>query len=389
VLKKLGTVDLPLHGGKAPQWLLKRMKGLAQAIFEVIVDEYGVNGAIEKLADPLWFQSLSCALAYDWHSSGTTTVVCGVLKSVIEPEEFGFGIAGGKGKASRRTLSDIDALGEKLRLSDAKQAELKYASRISAKVDNTCVQDGYQLYHHSMFITEKGEWAVIQQGMNPSDRYARRYHWLSSSVKKQYVEEPHQGIVGRQCDTVLDLTSKESRGCRDTSVDLARTNPGELERVYKELSGSGAKRLRNDQTTLAAFDVIPAVGSKGTVTELKGGELRYRMPRRVNWDALHEAYDKQPANYEELLCVRGVGPATVRALALVSELIYGEPASWRDPVKFSYAFGGKDGVPYPVDKRTMDETTEILQNALKEAKVSKTVVADVLNVLKRMPRSDY
>ena len=369
-MKKLGAVDLPLHGGKAPHWLLKRMKGLAHAIFEVIVDEYGVNGAIEKLADPLWFQSLSCALAYDWHSSGTTTVVCGVLKSVIDPEEFGFGIAGGKGKASRKTLSDIDALGEKLKLSDGTLAELKYASRISAKVDNACVQDGYQLYHHSMFITEKGEWAVIQQGMNPHDRYARRYHWLSSSVER-YDEEPHQGIVGSQCDTVLDLTSKESRGCRGTSVDLARTGPGELERVYKELRGSADKKLKSDQTTLAEFDVdaIPAVALKGEGEVQKVDALLYRLPRRVNWDALHEAYDRQPENYEQFLCIRGVGPATVRALALVSDLIYGEPPSWRDPVKFSYAFGGKDGVPYPVDRRTMDETTELLRNAMKEAKL--------------------
>ena len=149
------------------------MKNLAHAIFETIVDEYGVNGAIEKLSDPLWFQSLSCALAYDWHSSGTTTVVCGVLKSVIDPEEFGIGVAGGKGKASRNTLSDIHAMGEKLKLSDRKIEELKYASRISAKVDNACIQDGYQLYHHSMFVTEKGEWAVIQQGMNSGNRYAQ------------------------------------------------------------------------------------------------------------------------------------------------------------------------------------------------------------------------
>ncbi|MHC1610070.1 MAG: DUF763 domain-containing protein [Candidatus Methanospirareceae archaeon] len=363
-MKKLSTVDLPLHDGKAPHWLLKRMKSLAHAIIELIVDEYGVNGAIEKLADPLWFQSLSCTLAYDWHSSGTTTVVCGVLKSVIDPDEFGFGIAGGKGKASRRTLTEIDLLGEKLRLSDAKVAELKYASRISAKVDNACIQDGYHLYHHSIFISEKGEWAVIQQGMNPNDRYARRYHWLSSSVKG-YVEEPHQGIVGRQCDTVLDLTAKESRECRGTSVDLARTNPKELERVYKELSGSGNRRMISDrnQRTLAEFDLIPAVEYRGRITE--SGDLRYRLPRRVNWDALHEAYDKQPENYEQFLCIRGVGPATVRALALVSELVYGEPPSWRDPVKFSFAFGGKDGVPFPVDKRTMDETTEILRNALK------------------------
>lgn len=364
-------VDLPLHGGTAPYWLVKRMKGLAHAIFETIIDEYGVDGAIEKLADPLWFQSLSCALAYDWHSSGTTTVVCGVLKSVIDPEEFGIGIAGGKGKASRNTLSDIDGIGEKLGLSDGKIEELKYASRLSAKVDNACIQDGYQLYHHSMVISEKGEWAVIQQGMNPRDRYARRYHWLSSSVKK-YVEEPHQGIVGVLHENVLDMTSKESRGCRGMSVDLATTEPGELERLYKSLGGSGNKRrrMKEGQRTLFDFDNVSNSNLKATVKveDEMSRELIYRLPKRVNWDALRVTYDKQPENYEQFLCIRGVGPATVRALALISDLIYGEKPSWRDPVKFSFAFGGKDGVPYPVDRRTMDETTEILSNAVKEAK---------------------
>jgi hypothetical protein len=346
------------------------MKRLAHAIFEVIVDEYGVNGVIEKLADPLWFQSLSCALAYDWHSSGITTVVCGVLKSVIDPEEFGLGIAGGKGKASRNTLSDIDALGEKLKLSDGKLEELKYASRISAKVDNACIQDGYQLYHHSMFISEKGEWAVIQQGMNPSERYARRYHWLSSSVKT-YEEEPHQGIIGVPHDAVLDMTSKDSRGCRRTSVDLAKTEPRELARVYKELSSRRErdKRIKSGQRTLLEFGIgigIPAVEFKEECREAHKA-LIYRLPQRVNWDALCEAYEKQPANYEQFLCIRGVGSATVRALALIAELIYGEPPSWQDPVKFSFAFGGKDGVPYPVDRKTMDETTELLRTAMKQA----------------------
>ncbi|MGC9443866.1 MAG: DUF763 domain-containing protein [Candidatus Methanospirareceae archaeon] len=364
-MRRLGAVDLPLHGGKAPQWLLVRMKRLAHAIFELIVDDYGVHGAIERLADPLWFQSLSCALAYDWHSSGTTTVLCGVLKSVIEPEEFGFGVAGGKGKRSRSTLSDIDALGGTFNLSDATLTGLKYASRIAAKVDNACVQDGYQLYHHSMFVTECGEWAVIQQGMNPNDRYARRYHWLSSSVK-EYIEEPHQGIVGRQCQTVLDLTARASRGCRGTSVDLVKIEPRELERMYQDLSGQ-SRRLLEHQTTLAAFDVVPEVE---LTHELKSTAGRlYRLPSRVNWDALRAAYDTQPSNYEQFLGIKGVGAATVRALALVSELIYGEPASWRDPVKYSFAFGGKDGVPYPVDRRTMDETTELLQTAMKMANV--------------------
>ncbi len=366
-MNRSGVVDLPLHGGTAPYWLVKRMKSLAHAMFKTIIDEYGVDGAIKKLADPLWFQSLSCALAYDWHSSGTTTVVCGVLKSVIDPEEFGIGIAGGKGKASRNTLSDIDSIAEKLKLGDGKIEELKYASRISAKVDNACVQDNYQLYHHSMVISEKGEWAVIQQGMNPRNRYARRYHWLSSSVER-YDEEPHQGIVGVMHENVLDLTAKKSRGCRGMSVDLAKTAPGELERLYKSLGGGRRRIIEKGQRTLFNFDNVLSSDAAGNVEDERSRELVYRLPRRVNWDALRTAYDTQPENYEQFLYIRGVGPATVRALALVSELIYGEPASWRDPVKFSFAFGGKDGVPYPVDRRTMDETTEILSNAVKEAR---------------------
>ncbi len=285
------------------------MKRLARAVFELIVDEYGVNGAIERLADPLWFQSLSCALAYDWHSSGTTTVVCGVLKSVIEPEEFGFGVAGGKGKRSRSTLSDLDTLASTFNLSDATRAELNYASRISAKVDNACVQDGYQLYHHSMFVTETGDWAVIQQGMNPADRYARRYHWLSSSVK-EYVEEPHQGIVGQHCQTVLDLTARASSGCRETSLDLVTTEPRELERMYRDLSAQ-SRRLPKQQTTLAAFDILPALERTEELNSMARAGFLYRFPSRVNWDALRAAYDTQPSNYEQFLGIQGIGPATV------------------------------------------------------------------------------
>jgi hypothetical protein len=374
------------------------MKSLAHAIFEVITDEYGVDGAIERLADPLWFQSLSCTLAYDWHSSGTTTVVCGVLKSVIKPEEFGIGIAGGKGKASRNTLLDIEEIGEKLGLSDGQIEEMKYASRISAKVDNACVQDGYQLYHHAMIISEKGKWAVVQQGMNPLSRYARRYHWLSSSIKK-YEEEPHEGIIGvmHMHNDVLDMTSKESRGCRKVAVDLTKTKTREVERLYKELGGRGNKGIRMGDGQKTLFDFYPDAASEGingkkTISPIntKGSEsvsakvfhvnafpervFRFRLPRRVNWEALRVAYERQPRNYEELLCIRGIGPATIRALALISELIYGEEPSWKDPVKFSFAFGGKDGVPYPVDRKTMDEVTDILSNAMKGGIREKTLL---------------
>ncbi len=348
-------VDLPLHGGSAPYWLVKRMKNLAHAIFELMVEEYGVDGVIEKLADPLWFQSLSCVLAYDWHSSGTTTVVCGVLKSVIDPEEFGIGIAGGKGKRSLNTLSDIEVIGTKLGLSDARIEELKYASRISAKVDNACIQDGYQLYHHTMIITENGEWAVIQQGMNPDSRYARRYHWLSSAIRT-YDEEPHRGIVGFPHSDVLDMTARDSRECREVSLDLVKGR--ELERLYRELE-SGIRLKMKDKGQRTLFNT--------TVNKCEPVHV-LKLPRRVNWDALRMAYENQPSNFEELIAIRGVGPATVRALALIAELIYGTSPSWHDPVKFSFAFGGKDGVPYPVDRRRMDETTEILRTVLKDAK---------------------
>jgi len=353
-------MDLPLHRGSAPYWLVKRMKSLAHAIFELLVEEYGVSGVIEKLADPLWFQSLSCVLAYDWHSSGTTTVVCGVLKSVIDPEEFGIGIAGGKGKASRNTPSEIEEIGTKLSLSDAKIEELKYASRLSAKVDNACIQDGYQLYHHTMVITEKGEWAVIQQGMNPHNRYARRYHWLSSAVKSY--EEPHQGIIGLPHSHVLDMTARESRECREVSIDLVKSK--DLRRLYKELESDF--RLKKGQRTLLNFNASTVEEAPAPIPEQTG---IFKLPRHVNWDALRIAYENQPSDFEELLCIRGLGPATVRALALIAELIYGAKPSWRDPVKFSFAFGGKDGVPYPVDRRTMDETTEILRAVMKDKKL--------------------
>ncbi len=357
-MDRTGVVDLPLHGGSAPYWLVKRMKSLAHAILELMVDEYGVDGVIERLADPLWFQSLSCVLAYDWHSSGTTTVVCGVLKSVIEPGEFGIGIAGGKGKRSLNTLSDIEEIGTKLGLSDARIEELKYASRIAAKVDNACIQDGYQLYHHTMIITEKGEWAVIQQGMNPVNRYARRYHWLSSAINR-YDEEPHRGIVGFLHSHVLNMTAKDSRECREVSLDLVKDR--ELKRLYHELeSGIRLKMKDKGQSTLFNFNTM--------ARDDECVPPNVRLPRRVNWDALRIAYENQPSNFEELIAIRGVGPATVRALALIAELIYGTSPSWRDPVKFSFAFGGKDGVPYPVDRRRMDETTEILRTVLREAK---------------------
>jgi len=366
-LKKSGVTDLPLHGGKAPHWLLSRMKNLSSQIFEVIVDEYGTEEVLRRLADPFWFQALSCTLAYDWHSSGTTTVVCGVLKSAIDPEKLGFCVCGGKGKTSKKTLTDIDVFGNKTGLGDQKIESIKHASRMCAKVDNATIQDGYQLYHHSMIVTEEGSWAVIQQGMNPEVGYARRYQWLCGV--KTFVEEPHEGIV---CDIshedVLNLTAKKSEGCRKVSTDLSCEKPEKIKRAYETIEPIRPK----NQTTLLDFC------GKSSDNKMPS----YRLPKRVNWNALKQAYEIQPKNYEEMIGISGIGPATVRGLALVSELIYGERPSWKDPVKYSFAYGGKDGVPYPVDKRAMDESVNILKNAIRESKVDKMEQIDAIRRLK-------
>ncbi|MHC1581653.1 MAG: DUF763 domain-containing protein [Candidatus Syntropharchaeia archaeon] len=359
-MKKSGVVELPLHGGKAPFWLVERMKKLSEGIFKIIIEEYGIGEVIRRLSDPFWFQALSCTLAYDWHSSGTTTVVCGVLKSAIDPEKFGFGFVGGKGKASRKTLSDIDLLGEKFKFSEKKIEEIKYASRMTAKIDSACLQDGYQLYHHSMAISEDGDWVVIQQGMNPEAKYARRYQWLSGI--KNFVNEPHQGIVGEKThENVLDLCSGKSKGCREISTDLAREKPERIKRLYERI------KLPEQRTLLDWGE--------------KREKRSYKLPKRVNWKALEKAYEIQPKNYEEMIDIPGIGAATVRGLALISELIFGEEPSWKDPVRFSFAFGGKDGVPYPVDRKAMDESAEILKNAINEAKIGKK---EKINALRRL-----
>ena len=339
------------------------MKNLSSQIFEIIVDEYGTDEVLRRLADPFWFQALSCTLAYDWHSSGTTTVVCGVLKSVIEPEKLGFCVCGGKGKASKKTLEDIEVFGTKTSLSDQKIESIKHASRMCAKVDNATIQDGYQLYHHSMIISEKGSWTVIQQGMNPEEGYARRYQWLFSV--KNFIDEPHEGIV---CDIshedVLNLTSKKSEGCRKVSTDISCEKPEKIKRDFESIQTIEMFRPKN-QTTL--FDWDDKFAEKSGRTKMPA----YKLPKRVNWTALKRAYEIQPRDYEEMIGISGIGPATVRGLALVSELIYGERPSWKDPVKYSFAFGGKDGVPYPVDKKAMDESVDILKNAICESKIGK------------------
>lgn len=342
------------------------MQKLAKEMVTVIVDEYGYDMFLRRVSDPFWFQALGCVLGYDWHSSGVTTVLTGVLKTAINSKELGLTVCGGKGKTSRKTPEEIDSLGEKYGFSSSKLDGLLYASKMSAKVDSTAVQAGYPLYHHAFFVTEHGEWAVVQQGINTDNKSARRYHWLSENVK-DFVVEPHDAVVGdTKHEVVLDMTAKESEGCRKTSTDIAREDPKKLQRTLMSIRPVQQKSLQ---------EWIPQpLGKEYTVDA-------FSLPRSLNWDAVKRVYDFQPRNYEELISMKGVGPATVRALALVSDLVYGEKPCWEDPVKYSFCVGGKDGVPYPVDRRTYDETIEILGNAVKQAKVGDK---EKLNAVKRL-----
>jgi hypothetical protein len=353
-----GIASLPLHGGKAPQWLFRRMVKLAESIADVMVYEHGQRFLLNMLSDPFWFQALSCVLGFDWHSSGTTTVTCGALKEALGPQHSLL-IAGGKGAQTNNTLSDIANIGGQFNLHGKDIDKICYASRMAAKVDNAAVQDGYSLYHHVVIISEQGDWSVIQQGMNPVSRYARRYHWIEDQAL-DFVCEPHASVMGRKGET-MNLTARESKTARDISVDLANDGPRHLLHDWALLT------LPPTQTTLD--------GQKRT----KPPHLN--MPRTMNWNRLQHIYDIHPKDYRELLSINGVGPATIRALAYIAELMYGAKTSWHDPIKFSFALGGKDGVPYPVDRKAMDEATNIIRQGIDEARLGK---ADRLRAIRRL-----
>lgn len=338
---KTGTAHLPLHTGKAPAWLFQRMKRLAREMALVIVDESGTEGLLKKLSDPFWFQAFGCVLGFDWHSSGLTTTVCGALKEGLKgiEHETGFFVAGGKGRVSRKTPDEIMAQGERI---GADAEKLVYASRMSAKVDSAAVQDGYQLYHHVFFFNREGSWAVVQQGMNPDNAFARRYHWLGRE-DLDFTCDPHEAVCCNVRGDILNLVASEGGENREASTRLAAEK---TELVMKEA------------VKIASLE-LPA---------------RHRvMAREINPDYLSrillKTYENRPADFESLLGIRGVGPKTLRALALMAEVIYGAEASFRDPARFSYAHGGKDGTPYPVDRGLYDASIHFLREAINSSKI--------------------
>jgi len=356
-----GSIVLPLHGGKAPPWLFKRMVNLSECITELIVHEFGPRGLLKRLSDPWFFQSLSCVLGYDWHSSGTTTVTCGALKIALQRKDLGVAVCGGKGRASRKTPSEIQMNAEAYGLTGSKTEELVYASKMSAKTDNALIQDGYPLYHHCFFLTERGDWTVIQQGINEEKGNARRYHWVLN--QSRFTEEPLQDILCQlKLPEALNMTHKDSLENQKTCLDLVRGDPEKLRRqLVRPVSGNQSRLDR--------------------WMDSRGDHLV--MPRSINWDAVREAYQYQPRTYEELINLEGIGPGTIRGLSLIAELIYGCRANWKDPVKFNFAFGGKDGVPFPVDRRSMDEAVEMLRNGIKASQLKRD---EQIRALKRLRR---
>jgi hypothetical protein len=350
---RTGFAQLPLHGGKAPAWLFSRMVKLSRELMGHVVAEYGPDAVLRRLSDPYWFQALGCVLGFDWHSSGVTTTVTGALKEAVRGRErdFGFYAAGGKGAVSRRTPAEVTSACDRL---SRDPSPLVHASRTAAKVDSAAVQDGYQLYHHAFFFTPDGGWCVVQQGMDGSSRTARRYHWLSESVAS-FVNEPHAAVVCDARGAALNLVASESAPARVASAELAARRPEE---------------------TLDVLDRLPELVLPDH-HDVRGADIDRRYLHRI----LLRTYERAPEDFEALLGVPGVGAKTLRALALASELIYGTRASTRDPARFSFAHGGKDGHPFPVDRETYAKTIEVLGAAVRRARVGHS---EKVQALKRL-----
>jgi uncharacterized protein len=337
-MKQSGSADLPLHNGYVPAWLAERMARLGLAVTEALLVEFGKAEVLRRLSDPFWFQSLGAVMGMDWHSSGITTSVMGALKRAVNPHsrELGLYFCGGKGVASRQTPSEIVRVCESTGL---EAAELVRCSKLSAKVDNTVVQDGFQLYLHCFVLSDTGQWTVIQQGMSPGNSTARRYHWHSAGFSS-FVEEPHTAICGVNQGDILNLTDRQADPARAGVLALTREKPELMMRDIQQL-------------------VLPAHH------DVRAEDVDLKRLGAILW----LAHDRRPADFEELVLLEGVGPRTLQSLALVSEVLYGAPARFRDPARFSFAHGGKDGHPFPVPEKVYDETIGVLQMAVQKAKL--------------------
>ena len=351
-MPRVGIATVPLDYGRCPKWLFERMKRLSRGIFLAIREEFGPDEILKRLSNPVWFQSFGCVIGFDWNSSGLTTTTLGALKVGIFDiqDELGIYVCGGK-RESRKTPEEIEAYGISRGFSFA--PNLIYASKMAAKVDSALIQDKYQIYHHNFLFTKSGNWTVIQQGLNPDNQTARRYHWLSSGVK-DFVEEPHSGIVSDVRGNPLNLTAKESRENKEISTGLVVEEP---KTFLRDLNLVQSKEFHWHPVVQEKFDLK-------------------RLEKTIFF-----ANEQKPENFEPLLSLKGIGPKTIRALSLVSELIYGAKPSYEDPARYSFTHGGKDGTPYFPKAEEMDKTIEIMEKGIKKSKIS---LSEKLHAQKRL-----
>lgn len=330
--------DLPLHHGHVPPWLAERMAKLGGAIVDAIVLEYGKSAVLQRLSDPFWFQALGAVMGMDWHSSGITTSVMGALKKALNPrfKELGIYICGGKGKHSRKTPEELLSLADRTGLNGS---ELVRSSKLSAKVDNTAIQDGFQIYLHTFVVTNTGEWTVVQQGMNDSNGMARRYHWHSEKVKS-FIENPHTFIYGVNQGEILNLTDPGAHPTKAGILDLTKESPAHMLPEIRKIVMPSRHDVRADDVNLKRLGSILAL-----------------------------AHEKEIRDFEALLLLDGLGPRTLQSLTLVSEVIHGTPSRFTDPARFSFAHGGKDGHPFPVPTSVYDETIQHLKVSVEKAKI--------------------
>ena len=367
-----GVADFTLDEGRCPPWLFRRMVKLGREILEIIIREEGPDELVRRLADPAWFQSLGTVLAFDWNASGLTTVLTAALKEALRgrEKEWGVFICGGKGKTSLKTPQEIESWLEKLDRLPEGSNQLVEASRLTAKVDSCLVQDGFQIYHHSFVFSKNGAWTVVQQGMNTDWGSARRYHWHSQNIT-DFVNAPHTAITSPvKLPQVLNLTAAESKQNRETSASLVREESypellRDLEIIDKH-SGKVSRMVEMKNKNLQFKFIQLDHREFSTHPVLAENFFRSRYLRKVLW----QLSQQKPSDYQDLLSRPGVGPKTIRALALVAEIIYGAHPSYQDPARYSFAHGGKDATPYPVDRQIYDQSIAVFREYIEKTKLS-------------------
>jgi uncharacterized protein len=363
--RRTGSADLPLHNGTVPSWLAARMSRLGAVMVEAIAHHYGREEVLRRLANPFWFQSLGAVMGMDWHSSGITTTVIGALKRGLAPlaPELGIHVCGGRGRHSRNTPMELIGVGERAGIDGAALANV---SRLVAKVDSAAVQDGFDLYLHGFIVSDDGKWAVVQQGMNGARKQARRYHWLSDGLES-FVDSPHTAIEGTGQGNIINLADRNAASSRHRQLDLLHSLGAQG--IVREFAALDRAR----QPSQLALPHLTMPGHHDVRSE------DVILPRLHA--ALAAAAERAPKDFPDLLLTPGVGARTVRALAMVAEVLHGTPCRFRDPGRFSFALGGKDGQPFPVPVRVFDETIRVLKSAVHKAKLGR---AEELAAVRRL-----